>query len=58
VVKRSNKGLIIALKSSRNLEIRLSGVTVEGEVLAVTLAYERFCLWLELEMILFIDGMV
>jgi len=26
----------MALKSSRNLEIRLSGVTVEGEVLAVT----------------------
>jgi hypothetical protein len=26
VIKRSNKGLIIVLKSSRNLEIRLSGV--------------------------------
>jgi hypothetical protein len=58
VVKRSNKGLIIVLKSSRNLEIRLTGVAVEREVLVVTLAYERFCCWLELEVILFIDGMV
>jgi hypothetical protein len=37
VVKRSNKGLIIALKSSRNLEIRLLGVAVEVEVLAAVL---------------------
>jgi len=58
VVDRSNKGLIMALKSSRNLEIRLSSVAVEGEVLAVTLVYERFCFWLELEVISFIDGMV
>jgi hypothetical protein len=48
----------MALKFSRNLEIRLSGVVVEGEVLAVTLTYGRFCFWLELEVILFIDGMV
>jgi hypothetical protein len=48
----------MALKSSRNLDIRLSGVAVEGEVLAVTLAYKRFCFWLELEVILFVDGMV
>jgi len=38
VVRRYNKGLIMALKSSRNLEIRLSGVTVVDEVLAVILA--------------------
>jgi hypothetical protein len=42
VFKRSNKGLIMALKSTRNLEIKLSDVAVEGEVLAVTLAYELF----------------
>jgi hypothetical protein len=48
----------MALKSSRNLEIRLLGVDVEGEVLAVKVGYERFCFWLELEVILFIDGMV
>jgi hypothetical protein len=27
-------------------------------VLAVKVGYERFCFWLELEVILFIDGMV
>jgi len=47
----------MVLKSSRNLYIRISGVSVEGEVLAVTLAYDRFCFWLELEEDLFIDGM-
>jgi len=40
------------------LEIGVSGITVEGEVLAVTLAYEFFCFWLELVVDLFVDGMV
>jgi hypothetical protein len=48
----------MGLKYSRNLEIRRSGVAVENEVLTVTLEYERFCFWLELEVILFIGGMV
>jgi hypothetical protein len=48
----------MSLKFSRNLEIWLSGEAVKGEVLAVTLQYERVCFWLELEVIWFIDGMV
>ena len=53
-----NRGLIMALKFSRNLEIRFSSMVIEGEVLAVTLAYECFCFWLELEVNLIVDNIV